>query len=500
MTSHHLFTLTVGSCPVAGLGSVGSCRDTCRTDWDCPGGRLCCPKRCWNWAAVCKDPVLPATEAPPESPPGGDDTTRNDGENTTRILEIVLPTVLIPVTAIAITIIAVCFKRPDNAVTPIVVAVPCRPVLLTAETGTFSSPNYPENYPNNQRCLYEIIVQRNQRILLTFSDFNVERDLDFVEVYDGIDQSRGGERYTGQTNVHLIESTGNAMTVVFTSDRAGTASGFNASYITLESGCQPVLLTGESGTFSSPDYPDNYPSNQTCRYDIVVESDKRIQLTFSVFDLERSSDFLDIYDGNSTDRQNRIGVRNTGLLNLGTIYSSANTMTAVFTSDATGTAAGFSATYTAVDIGCPSRAFMKDSGRLHSPFYPAPYPNEDRCRYRIKVDFNKAVQLAFVDFTLEDGYDYVEVFQGDTTNRRYTGSSNPGMLTSSSHFMNILFTSDHSIAKRGFNATYTSVDKVFTTCTIGQFRCADGVTCIRSWQRCNGEVDCSDRSDERQCG
>ncbi|CAH1232856.1 C7 [Branchiostoma lanceolatum] len=102
---------TVGSCPAEGSGSVGSCYpyDTCQTDRDCPGGRLCCPKRCWTWVTVCEEPALPATEATPQQQAvDGDD-------NSLEILKVVLPAVMTPVSLIVVAIIVVrC--RPNNAV------------------------------------------------------------------------------------------------------------------------------------------------------------------------------------------------------------------------------------------------------------------------------------------------------------------------------------------------------------------------------------------------
>ncbi|XP_078616369.1 uncharacterized protein LOC144884772 [Branchiostoma floridae x Branchiostoma japonicum] len=37
-------------------------------------------------------------------------------------------------------------------------------------------------------------------------------------------------------------------------------------------------------------------------------------------------------------------------------------------------------------------------------------------------------------------------------------------------------------------------------CALGYFRCGEGYSCILSWRRCDGTADCSDRSDEENCG
>lgn len=42
--------------------------------------------------------------------------------------------------------------------------------LLDRHYGNFSSPFYPGNYPNNARCVWNILVPTNNRVTLTFRD------------------------------------------------------------------------------------------------------------------------------------------------------------------------------------------------------------------------------------------------------------------------------------------------------------------------------------------
>ena len=44
--------------------------------------------------------------------------------------------------------------------------------------------------------------------------------------------------------------------------------------------------TGDSGTFTSPNYPEPYPNNAECTWTIRGGPGKMITLSFRVFDLE----------------------------------------------------------------------------------------------------------------------------------------------------------------------------------------------------------------------
>lgn len=68
-------------------------------------------------------------------------------------------------------------------------------------------------------------------------------------------------------------------------------------------------MTGTTGTFSSPRYPQDYPSNSFCEYTIRCPSDSYIEITFTNFKLERPSqgemtDYITIVDGGSKNQQN----------------------------------------------------------------------------------------------------------------------------------------------------------------------------------------------------
>uniref|UniRef100_A0A8D2QE76 CUB domain-containing protein n=1 Tax=Zonotrichia albicollis TaxID=44394 RepID=A0A8D2QE76_ZONAL len=55
-------------------------------------------------------------------------------------------------------------------------------------SGVLQSPNYPGNYPNDADCVWEIQVENNFRVTLTFRDIVMQSGTcqhDYIEVYDG---------------------------------------------------------------------------------------------------------------------------------------------------------------------------------------------------------------------------------------------------------------------------------------------------------------------------
>ncbi|KAI8513410.1 hypothetical protein Bbelb_100490 [Branchiostoma belcheri] len=141
------------------------------------------------------------------------------------------------------------------------------------------------------------------------------------------------------------------------------------------------------------------------------------------------------------------------------------------------------------------------SGSFNSSNYPNNYPDDHDCRYEISVTPPKVVKLTFTEFAVEEDYDYVYVYDGNTTASGFqiaklTGTTIPKPVTSTGSFMTVRLVSDTSTNQKGFLANYAAEDKVYSNCEVGKYRCADGVTCIDAWKRCDGNNDCRDGSDE----
>ena len=116
--------------------------------------------------------------------------------------------------------------------------------------------------------------------------------------------------------------------------------------------CDPngVTLTGLSGSFSSPNYPSDYPNSETCRWIISVPQGYRIRLDFTTFILETCSsclcDHVIIRDG-SADNSLKLG-EFCGNNRPPPTFSSGRDMWVEFDSDQIFTERGFLATYTAI--------------------------------------------------------------------------------------------------------------------------------------------------------
>ncbi|XP_069316285.1 putative DMBT1-like protein [Eulemur rufifrons] len=129
--------------------------------------------------------------------------------------------------------------------------------VISSLSGSFSSPQYPENYPTDVQCVWEIHVDKKFRIELMIPNLKLEDILgcpyDSVEIFDGpriASLSMG--KFCGLTAV-IFFSSSNIMTVVFQSNSVITNTGFNALFNAIpqdekESEDEPVLwLVGGSG-------------------------------------------------------------------------------------------------------------------------------------------------------------------------------------------------------------------------------------------------------------
>ncbi|TNM98453.1 hypothetical protein fugu_014699 [Takifugu bimaculatus] len=115
----------------------------------------------------------------------------------------------------------------------------CQQVLV-AVSGTFSSPRFPNIYPNNINCHWGITQASGYRVKLFFPFLDLEErnslsgecDYDSVTVYDGDSQADPMlGRWCGGERPPSLVSRGNKLLVVLSTDRNEAHRGFTAAYL-----------------------------------------------------------------------------------------------------------------------------------------------------------------------------------------------------------------------------------------------------------------------------
>ncbi|XP_023799523.1 enteropeptidase isoform X2 [Cyanistes caeruleus] len=123
--------------------------------------------------------------------------------------------------------------KPTVATTPLVPTDCGGPVELWEPNTTFSSENFPSNYPNLALCVWYLNAENGKNIQLHFQIFELQSIQDVVEVRDG----RGPDSlllavYTEKGPVPDVFSTTNQMTVILRTDKSTTGKGFLANFTT----------------------------------------------------------------------------------------------------------------------------------------------------------------------------------------------------------------------------------------------------------------------------
>merc|ERR1711892_555844 len=166
------------------------------------------------------------------------------------------------------------------------------------EGGTLKSANYPGNYPDKTDTTYILETEKGSTIQLLFEEISVEDTEndgcrhDYVKVIDS-DGITELARLCGYiTRPQRLKSQGNKMILEFYTDESVNNRGFQANWKRVKN---PTL-----GEFKSPNYPQNYPSNQ--RIEQILEAPKgtRIEITIRDFHTERCCDGLTVLDSDGS--------------------------------------------------------------------------------------------------------------------------------------------------------------------------------------------------------
>ncbi|NXR49087.1 ENTK Enteropeptidase, partial [Hippolais icterina] len=125
--------------------------------------------------------------------------------------------------------------RPTVPTTPLAPTDCGGPFELWEPNSTFSSANFPNNYPNLAFCVWYLNAENGKNIQLHFQVFDLESIHDVVEVRDGRGSDSlllGKTVYTEKGPLPDVFSTTNQMTVIFQTDKSTTRKGFLANFTT----------------------------------------------------------------------------------------------------------------------------------------------------------------------------------------------------------------------------------------------------------------------------
>ncbi|KAF4532823.1 hypothetical protein B566_EDAN002674, partial [Ephemera danica] len=415
---------------------------------------------------------------------------------------------------------------------------------LDMETGHLESPNYPEDYPASKECVWKLTVPQDYQVALKFQSFEIEKHdncvYDYLEVRDGhSENARSLGKFCGYKLPADIHSTGNKLLVKFVSDSSVQKSGFSATFMKefdecalIDHGCEHHCINtlggyecackigyelhsdgkhcedacggvfdAANGTITSPSFPELYPVNKNCIWQIMAPPQFRITLNFTHFDLEGNNhdceyDSLEVHSILASETAFSHGVFcGSHLPNM--ITSESNSLRIEFSTDNSVQKTGFAAVFfTDMDecatnngncqhecrntIGsyqcsCHNGFLLHDNkhdckeggckyevdaptGQVTSPNYPDYYPSRKDCVWHFTTTPGHRIKLTFTEFEMEPhqecAYDHVVLYDGDSADAhtlgRFCGSKVPHPIVATSNQMFMVFKSDASYGDHNY--------------------------------------------------
>jgi len=335
-----------------------------------------------------------------------------------------------------------------------------------------TSPNYPNNYPDNQDKNYKIKVAEGSAPVIKFTHFTLEGgdssdggcDYDWVWILDGdgsvlMDKACGTNippEVTGRTNV---------MVVKFHSDSSENFAGFKATW---HKGESAILVDGGWSTWSGWSSCKNAGNGKSiCKKrkmrncnnpppsnggkDCPGSNKERAQCTSSDLSPPEDHPLCEVTGGWSAWSESSVCSKSCTSTKTRTCTNPAPINHKTCEGDGSETSS------------CMGGNCVTSSGTISSPNYPSNYSDYSTEFYDIIVPAGSTIELTFIEVDIENStecnFDYVEVLNNDEQQLgKFCGQNKPSSpLKSTGNMMYVLFISDSNINHKGFQATWKEV-------------------------------------------
>ncbi|XP_067047997.1 tolloid-like protein 2 isoform X2 [Acropora muricata] len=390
----------------------------------------------------------------------------------------------------------------------------------SVENNALNSPGYPANYPDNLLCVYRVNIPQGKELNIHFNYFRLQRGdcgLDYLKITDGsnrvigtfCDEETGRSVLVNDTVAFLtfktneyLSSHGFCLSFSFLPRENATLLPFGTPTTTqsLTSSHRPtatpkpvcVSLCGsvKNNTLRSPRYPANYTADLHCVYRVNIPHGEKLKICFDGFTLEPSRtcefDSLKITDG-----CNRVIGKFCGEETGRCVLVNDAVAVLTFETEAKFEKSGFYLSFSflprenATLLPCitprptptpsptssrqltasstPVRVSLcgsAENNTLRSPGYPANYPADLHCVYRVNISHGEKLKICFDNFNLEVssmcGFDSLKITDG--CNRvigKFCGEETGRCVVVNDTVAVLTFETDASIEDRGFYLSFS---------------------------------------------
>lgn len=326
------------------------------------------------------------------------------------------------------------------------------------------------DYANQESCSWTLVCSSGAPTL-AFETFDTEANFDFMYLFEGTDSDgtvlEPGLSGDGHAPMSYTATASNSLFLVFQTDYSVTRAGFSATF-TCETGqgestCTSGNTIDQFGVINI----QNYVNNLDCSWTLTCSTGTP-SLAFETFDTEANFDFMYLYDGqDSTGNALVDGLSGVGHAPMAYSSDTATTMYLRFYTDGSVVRSGFLATFSCptIDItnlampesSCGSGNTIDNIGAIHMQ----DYVNSLDCSWTLTCSTGVPT-LTFETFQTEANFDFIYVYEGEDASGNALVSGLSGddhapmtYFTDVSNSVYLRFTTDGSVTRSGFFATFT---------------------------------------------